>query len=687
MTRIALSYRRQDSAAIAGRMFDRLVARYGDDSVFMDVDSIPFGVDFRAHLEEVLGQSDVLLVLIGANWLGAKTEGGTRINDASDPVRMEIEAAFRHETPVIPVLVERAVMPDAADLPELISRLAFLNAAEVDSGRDFRTHMDRLLGAVDKLVVAPDGATEAEIASGDERGDEPRPRDGHQPGDVSMIEPGLAATLMYVRSEEEPVLPPPRGNIGAVGWARQNLFSSIGNTILTLLGIALIVLTVPPIIRWAFIDAVWTGDGREACIVPGAGACWAFVEAKFGQFIYGRYPVEERWRVDVTAILLIIGIVLLAVPKIPYKRQTAVYLFGIFPFVALLLLTGGNFDISLWTIVALVVLGGLLTAAIAALMARAAAPVYAGIVAPAAVGIVVVVWLASFFLGSPTIDLFGTGISLVTLVAIVCAIVGLAAGLTAILAGRGHPGGRGVLGVWSVVGILVLLIGLFAIDFGLTYVETPLWGGLLVTLVVALSGMGASMPLGIALALGRRSQLPVIRFASITFIEFVRGVPLITVLFMASVMLPLFLPPGVNFDKLLRALIGVALFEAAYMAEVVRGGLQAIPTGQYEAARAVGLKYWQVMRLVVLPQALKIVIPGIVNSFISLFKDTSLVLIIGIFDLLGIVQSNFTDANWASPATPATGYVFAALVFWVFCFGMSRYSIYTERRLDTGYRN
>jgi general L-amino acid transport system permease protein len=151
-------------------------------------------------------------------------------------------------------------------------------------------------------------------------------------------------------------------------------------------------------------------------------------------------------------------------------------------------------------------------------------------------------------------------------------------------------------------------------------------------------------------------------------------------------MLPLFLPPGVNFDKLLRALIGVALFSAAYMAEVVRGGLQAIPRGQYEASRALGLSYWQMMQLIVLPQALKIVIPGIVNSFISLFKDTSLVLIIGIFDLLGIVQQNFNDPNWASPYVPAAGYVFAAAVFWVFCFSMSRYSIYTERRLNTGYR-
>jgi general L-amino acid transport system permease protein len=241
----------------------------------------------------------------------------------------------------------------------------------------------------------------------------------------------------------------------------------------------------------------------------------------------------------------------------------------------------------------------------------------------------------------------------------------------------------GVLG--PVVGLILVYIVISA-DFGLTHVETPLWGGLLVTLVVSVTGMVASLPLGVLLALGRRSKLPIIKWFCVAFVELWRGVPLITVLFMASVMLPLFLPPGVNFDKLMRALIGVALFSAAYMAEVIRGGLQAVPRGQYEGAAAVGLGYWQSMRLIILPQALKIVIPGIVNSFISLFKDTSLVLIIGIFDLLGMVAQNFTDPNWASPVTPATGFVFAAGIYWIFCFSMSRYSQFMERRLNTGHK-
>jgi len=218
--------------------------------------------------------------------------------------------------------------------------------------------------------------------------------------------------------------------------------------------------------------------------------------------------------------------------------------------------------------------------------------------------------------------------------------------------------------------------------FRLPLVETSQWGGLALTLVVAGVGIATSLPLGILLALGRRSQMPVVRVVSVCFIELWRGVPLITVLFMASVMLPLFLPEGVNFDKLLRVLIGVALFSAAYMAEVVRAGLQAIPRGQFEAAATLGLNYWKSMGLVVLPQALRLVIPGIVNNLIGLFKDTTLVVVIGLFDLLGTVQAANTNAEWLGFAKE--GYVFAGLGFWIFCFGMSRYSQWLERKLHAG---
>ncbi len=220
--------------------------------------------------------------------------------------------------------------------------------------------------------------------------------------------------------------------------------------------------------------------------------------------------------------------------------------------------------------------------------------------------------------------------------------------------------------------------------FGLSEVETTRWGGLTLTLILAVVGIVAAFPLGIILALGRRSEMPIVRALSVAYIELWRGVPLITVLFMSSVMLPLFLPEGVNFDKLLRALIGIILFQASYIAEVVRGGLQAIPKGQYEAADALGLSYGKKMVLIILPQALKLVIPGIVNTFNELFKDTTLVLIIGLLDLLAIIKAALEDSNWLGYSIE--GYVFAGAVFWIFCFGMSRYSQALERKLHTGHK-
>ncbi len=379
--------------------------------------------------------------------------------------------------------------------------------------------------------------------------------------------------LRYVRAQMAAEEAPPRSVQGPAHWLRTNLFATPFDAVLTILALLLLAWALPMAIQWLFVNAVWTGTDRTACLttVQGgaqpegwSGACWAFVHAKYEQFVYGRYPADERWRVNLTALIFVVLLAPLLIPKIPHKAFNAVLLFVAFPIIAFFLLVGGL--------------------------------------------------------------------------------------------------------------------------FGLPYVETALWGGLLVTLTLSLVGIVVSLPLGVMLALGRRSKLPVIRSFSIIFIEVVRGVPLVTVLFMASVMLPLFLPPGMTFDKLLRALIGVALFASAYMAEVIRGGLQAIPRGQYAGADALGLRYWQKTGLIVLPQALKLVIPGIVNTFIGLFKDTSLVYIIGMFDLLGIVRQNFSDAAWASPVTPVTGLVFAGFIFWIFCFAMSRYSIFMERRLDTGHK-
>ncbi len=232
-------------------------------------------------------------------------------------------------------------------------------------------------------------------------------------------------------------------------------------------------------------------------------------------------------------------------------------------------------------------------------------------------------------------------------------------------------------GAYPAVAAVLLLGGVL----GLVEVETRLWGGLLVTLVITYAGIVGSLPLGILLALARRSDLAAVRSVSIIFIEFWRGVPLVTVLFFATYMLPLFLPGDWKIDGLLRVLIGVILFSAAYLSEVVRAGLQAIPRGQFEGAKALGLGYWKMMSLVVLPQALRLVIPGLVNSFIALFKDTTLVLIVAIFDLLGQLRAAFADPNWATPVTLFTGFAFAGIIYFVVSFAMSRYALFTEQRL------
>ena len=241
--------------------------------------------------------------------------------------------------------------------------------------------------------------------------------------------------------------------------------------------------------------------------------------------------------------------------------------------------------------------------------------------------------------------------------------------------------GRKHLIKFTIVFPIVAFILLYG-GFGFQIIPTNKWGGLLVTLVLGVFGIAIAFPLGILLALGRRSQLPVISMFCTLFIEFIRGVPLITLLFFGMVMLPLFLPEGLNLDGLVRVLVAVTLFQAAYMAEVIRGGLQAIPRGQYEAAQSVGLSYWQMNRKIILPQAIRISIPSIVNTSIGLFKDTTLVIIIGLLDLLGIGRGALADATWMGLSNEV--YVFVALVFFIFTFSMSRYSLYLEKKLKTG---
>ncbi len=447
----------------------------------------------------------------------------------------------------------------------------------------------------------------------------------------------------YVRTEMSRSEPAPTGTSGPIAWVRENLFSSIGNTLLTLFALYLLYLILPPLIDFIFVNGVWTGSDRAVCTTEQQGgmqpngwfgACWTYVGAYFNQFIYGRYPNSMQWRVNVVGILLVIGLVPLLIPSAPFKRQNIFYIAIFFPIAALILLTGGDFDLN---------------------------------------GFLPTGWLLRE----------GTAKFWLDYVILSAIVVGIAALIARASDKEAWPSVRNACGIMLALAVVMFLLGL---DFGMTPVPTDRWGGLLVTLVLAVTGIAVSLPIGIVLALGRRSKMPIVRFASIVFIEFWRGVPLITVLFMSSVMLPLFLPEGVTFDKLLRAVVGVAMFASAYMAEVVRGGLQAIPKGQFEGAMALGLNYGQMMRMIIMPQALKLVIPGIVNTFIGLFKDTTLVLIIGLFDFLGQIQSSYSDSSWASPVQSLTGYLFAAMVYWVFCFGMSRYSIFMERRLDTGHR-
>ena len=494
-------------------------------------------------------------------------------------------------------------------------------------------------------------------------------------------------TARFVATDQKPQLPPPGNGRGFAGTVRHNLFATPTDSVLSIIAGLFIAWAVWNIFDWAVVDAVFQGSDRTACL-PGetgsVGACWAFVSAKFSQFIYGVYPLNDRWRVDLFFLLLAVLVAGVAIPKLPYKRLNAILLFAVFPFVALILLTGGRFEFSggmvaLFVFVAAAVTISDVTSNPDVGFSR---PLVKGALVLAGVAIVCLLLSAVVTLASMTfLDLRWTPLTLVSFLASVGAIV-----LSIVTGFSSRREGAGLLGLFLPSIVVVLLITALSANFGMEAVPTNLWGGLLVTLVVSMAGIAASLPLGILLALGRRSTMPAVKLVCVIFIEFWRGVPLITVLFMANFILPLFLPEGISFDQLLRALVGVALFSAAYMAEVVRGGLQAIPKGQYEGADAMALTYWQKMRMIILPQALKMVIPGIVNTFIGLFKDTSLVYIIGLADLLGTVRRGFSDPSWITQSTPATGLVFAAFIYWLFCFSMSRYSIYTERRLDTGHK-
>ncbi len=373
----------------------------------------------------------------------------------------------------------------------------------------------------------------------------------------------MADTAQTYEAGQHPDMPPPRSEVGIIGWVRHNLFSSPLNTVLTLLAIWFLWTLIPPLLDWIIFDAIWTADSRKECWdkmeVPEGAACWAFIKGRFQLFVYGFYPHAERWRVNLSFVMLIMAIVPVLYDKMPNRKYGLGYAVA-FPFIAGWLLVGG---------------------------------------------------------------------------------------------------------------------------LGLPHVDTDQFGGIMLTLIIGVTGITFSLPIGILLALGRRSSMPVMRMLCVLFIEFIRGVPLIALLFIASSMLNFFLPPGTVFDLLLRVLIMVTLFASAYIAEVVRGGLQAIPQGQIEAADSLGLTFVKAQMLIILPQALKISIPGIVNTFIGLYKDTTLVLIIGMLDPLGIGRASLADAAWSGLAREV--YLFIALFFFICCFSMSRYSLYLERKLHTGH--
>jgi general L-amino acid transport system permease protein len=481
---------------------------------------------------------------------------------------------------------------------------------------------------------------------------------------------------------------------GLVGLVRTRLLNSPTNILLTIACVLLLWFTVIPAIRFLLVDAVWQGQDRTACLAENVGhpvgACWPFVQAKFTQFIYGFYPQPERWRVNLTFGLAVLLLLPLLIPRLPAKSLNAGLFFVGFPIVAFFLLYGGGirgFGI-VWTEAALSGLangfvdGGRRLAEATALPLLSQTLTGLGtLIALIGYALAIVLWPLTFLRniiqasGKPVwVDLAATAL-------IVSAVLFLVGG------GLRNGWRALILSLTTFAGIAVVIAILRLDRGGLPIVDTRLWGGLLVTLVVSVTGIVTSMPVGIALALGRRSTIPLIRVFSVAFIEFWRGVPLITVLFFATYMLPLFLPGNFTIDGLMRVLIGIALFAGAYNAEVIRGGLQAIPRGQAEAASALGLSSWKTTGLVVMPQALRHVIPGLVNSFIALLKDTSLVSIVALFDLLGQLRASFADPVWSTPTTLFTGFAFTGMLYFVMCFGMSRYSLFVEHRLNAHRRN
>ncbi|MFN7597896.1 MAG: amino acid ABC transporter permease [Cereibacter sp.] len=475
----------------------------------------------------------------------------------------------------------------------------------------------------------------------------------------------------FVRTAILPAQKPPLTEKGVIKWLRENLFSGWFNTILTLVGLWAIYSLIAAALPW-WLNGVWNAGSLGECraIVaeragPDAtGACWAMVRDRWHQFMFGFYPQDQYWR-PTTAF----GLLFAAIAPVLFsgqKRFQIYMLIGVAAFLA----------VTLWLAtvpmlpVALTAL--LMLALLAFAQLRPASLMWFTVIYPA---------LAFFLLwgGSVWTPVAAMAGLLVLLLAYRVLLpwtgVAIAAGIGVVLA----------LLWWALLDVPVARMLTSVLPFGLESVASDRFGGFLLALTIGGTAISFSLPMGILLALGRQSDMVLIKTLSVGFIEFIRGVPLITLLFTASLLLQYFLPPNTNFDLILRVIILVTFFAAAYIAEVIRGGLAALPRGQYEAADALGLDYWSAQRLIIMPQALKIAIPGIVSTFIGLFKDTTLVAFVGLQDpLKGITQIVRADIAWRGIYWEP--YIFVGAIFFVICFGMSRYSMYLEQKLKRDHR-
>ncbi len=472
----------------------------------------------------------------------------------------------------------------------------------------------------------------------------------------------------FTRTEMLPAVAPPISERGVVKWLRENLFSSIPNIILTLAALFAVYWLVSLSLPW-FLNGVWHAETVQQCrqIIAetagpdASGACWAVIRVRWNQFLFGLYPVEEYWRPTLAFALMFV-----AIAPVLYSglRKPCTIIVGIATLALALALYGLGTDgwHGLIAVLCLAALAGL-----------------AWVAPKKLVWVTIAFPLLAFFLlwgGSvwgPVGTLLGFGIWALVFWLVqkpLGVVVGAGAGLVA-------------AAIWWMV-VQTHVTGALdaAMPLGLEYVRSDDFGGFLLAFVIGITAITASLPIGILLALGRQSDMPLVKSISVGFIEFFRGVPLITVLFSANFMLLYFLPPQTNFDLIVRVIIVVVIFASAYIAEVIRGGLAALPRGQYEAADALGLDYWQAQRLIIMPQALKISIPGIVSSFIGLFKDTTLVALVGLADpLTGVRKFVLADSAWKGIYWEP--FIFVGAIFFVVCFSMSRYSMYLEQKLKT----